>query len=62
MAAWEDNLPPLVREKLASIGEPTPQEKARMKEVDNPGSTLAEFFKGHLGPESLLGNESSNWV
>jgi len=54
MGAWEDRLPPLLREKLAATGEPTLEEKARMKELDNLNSVLAEFFKGGLDSESLF--------
>ncbi len=54
MGAWEDRLPPLMREKLAATGELTPEEKARMKELDNLNSVLAEFFKGGLDSEGLF--------
>jgi thioredoxin 1 len=54
MEAWEDRLPPLIREKLARIGQPTPEEKARMKELDNLDSVLAQFFKGDLDSERLF--------
>jgi thioredoxin 1 len=54
MEAWEDRLPPLIREKLARIGQPTPEEKARMKELDNLDSVLGQFFKGDLDSESLF--------
>ncbi len=33
MSEWEENLPLIMREKLARIGEFTPEEKARMKET-----------------------------
>jgi len=32
MSEWEEKLPPIMREKLARIGEITPEEKARMKD------------------------------
>jgi thioredoxin 1 len=54
MGTWEDTLPPLMKEKLARIGQPTPEEKARMKELDNLDSVLAQFFKGDLDSERLF--------
>jgi len=54
MGAWEDRLPPLMREKLAATGELTPEEKARVKELDNLNSVLVEFFKGGLDSEGLF--------
>ncbi len=53
MAEWQDDLPPLVREKLARIGDASPDEKARMKELSNLDSLLADFFGGAVDPEGL---------
>lgn len=53
MGEWEDKLPPLMREKLARIGEASPEEKARMKELGNLNSLLAEYFGGALDSEGL---------
>ena len=53
MAEWQDDLPPLVREKLAKIGDASPEEKARMKELSDLDSLLADFFGGVVDPEGL---------
>jgi thioredoxin 1 len=53
MAEWQDDLPPLVREKLARIGDASPEEKARMKELSELDSLLADFFGGAVDPEGL---------
>jgi len=53
MAEWQDDLPPLVREKLARIGDASPEEKARMKELSDLDSLLADFFGDVVGPEGL---------
>jgi len=53
MAEWEEKLPPIMREKLARIGEVTPQEKEKMKDLDRLTSLLAEFHKGELNSEGL---------
>ena len=53
MAQWQDDLPPLVREKLARIGDASPEEKARMKELSDLDSLLADFFGGIVDPEGL---------
>lgn len=53
MAEWEEKLPPIMREKLARIGEVTPEEKESMKEIEQLTSILSEFYKGKLNPEGL---------
>jgi len=53
MAEWEEKLPPIMREKLARIGEVTPEEKESMKEIEQLTSVLSEFYKGKLNPEGL---------
>lgn len=53
MAEWEEKLPPIMREKLARIGEVTPEEKERMKEIEQLTSMLSEFYMGKLNPEGL---------
>ena len=53
MAEWEEKLPPIMREKLARIGEVTPEEKESMKEIEQLTSILSEFYKGELNPEGL---------
>lgn len=47
------DLPPRVRERLAQIGDASPEEKSRMKDMGHLESLLAEFFKDELGPEEL---------
>ena len=53
MAEWEEKLPPIMREKLARIGEVTPEEKERMKDLDQLTSLLSGFYTGQLNPEGL---------
>ena len=53
MAEWQDDLPPLVREKLARIGDASPEEKERMKELSSLDSLLADFFAGVVEREGL---------
>ena len=53
MAEWEEKLPPIMREKLARIGEVTPEEKESLKEMEQLTSILSEFYKGQLNPEGL---------
>ena len=53
MPEWEENLPPIMREKLARIGEVTPGEKERMKDLDEMTSLLLRFYKGELSAEGL---------
>jgi len=53
MSEWEEKLPPIMREKLARIGEITPEEKARMKDLDQLTSLLSGFYKGETTSEAL---------
>ena len=53
MEEWEEKLPPIMREKLARIGEVTPEEKESMKELEQLTSILSEFYRGKLNPEGL---------
>ena len=53
MSEWEEKLPPIMREKLARIGEITPEEKARMKDLDQLASLLSGFYKGEITSEAL---------
>lgn len=65
MTDWERRLSPLAREKLARIGDPTPEEKERMKDQQELKSLLAEFYRGELGPESLwrrLGEQRKTYL
>ena len=53
MSEWEENLPPRMREKLARIGEFTPAEKEKMKDLDQLASLLSGFYKGEITSEAL---------
>jgi len=53
MATWEDKLPPIMREKLAGIGDLTPEEKARMKAAEQLSGVLAAFYKGDIDSDGL---------
>jgi hypothetical protein len=53
MGEWEEKLPPIVREKLAKVGEATPEEKERIKDSEKLDSLLATFYKGQLSSEEL---------
>ena len=53
MSEWGENLPPIMREKLARIGEITPGEKERMKDLNEMTSLLSRFYKGELSAEGL---------
>lgn len=53
MADWENKLSPLARERLARIGELSPEEKERMKNEQRLKSLLAEFYTGQLDSEGL---------
>ncbi len=55
MAEWEEKLSPLMKERLAKIGEATPEEKEGMKDSHLLDSFLSEFYKGELSPEGLWG-------
>jgi len=46
-------LSPLAREKLAQIGELTPEEKARLKYSRHLASVLSDYFTAKLSPEDL---------
>jgi hypothetical protein len=53
MAQWEEKLPPIIRERLARIGEATPEEKEQMRDSERLNSLLSEFYKGELDSEGL---------
>ena len=53
MVNWEDNLPPIVRQRLATIGELTPEEKENMMASERVDSLLSKFHEGRIDPESL---------
>jgi hypothetical protein len=53
MAEWEENLPPLIRERLARIGKLTKEERERILDSEKADSLLAEFYRGEISPEEL---------
>jgi hypothetical protein len=53
MKNWEKDLPPIARDRLAKIGELTPEEKERMLDSEKVDSLLSEFYQGQIDPESL---------
>jgi len=53
MADWKKGLPPIMKNKLAEIGEVTEEEKKRMKELEKLDSVLRDFFKGQLNVQGL---------
>jgi hypothetical protein len=53
MADWEERLPPIVRERLARMGDMTSEEKERMKDSDVIDSLLSEFYRDELNSEGL---------
>ncbi len=53
MREWEKELSPLIKEKLARIGEITSEEREVMKDFERLDSLLSEFYKGQLDAEGL---------
>jgi hypothetical protein len=53
MGDWEKDLSPLARERLAKIGEFTPEEKGKMLDSEKVNSLLSEFYQGQINPEGL---------
>ncbi len=53
MRNWEQDLSPIARERLATLGELTQEEKDRMVDSEKVTSLLAEFYQGQINPESL---------
>jgi len=53
MKNWEEDLPPIARERLARIGGLTQEEKERMVDSEKVNSLLSEFYQGQIDPESL---------
>jgi hypothetical protein len=50
---WEEDLPPIARERLARIGELTQEEKEKMIDSEKVNSLLSEFYQGQIDSESL---------
>lgn len=53
MRNWEEDLPPIARERLAKIGELTQEEKEEMVDSEKVNSLLSEFYQGQIDPENL---------
>ena len=53
MRNWDKDLPPLARERLAKIGELTPEEKEKMVDSEKVDSLLSEFYLGQIDSDSL---------
>ena len=53
MAQWDDNLSPLMKERLARIGEISAEDKERMKSLEQLSSLLADFYAGRLDSDGL---------
>lgn len=53
MTEWNKELPPNIRDRLAKIGDVTPEEKERITERERLNSLLTEFYKGFLNSEGL---------
>lgn len=53
MVELSKGLPPNIRDRLAKIGELTPEEKERITERERLNSLLKEFFEGFLNSEGL---------
>lgn len=53
MRNWDKDLPPLARERLAKIGELTPEEKEKMVDSEKVDSLLSEFYQGQIDSDSL---------
>jgi len=49
---WGKGLSPIAREKLARIGELTPEEKEEMRVSEKVNSLLSEFYQGKIDPEA----------
>jgi hypothetical protein len=53
MPTWEDQLPPLMKERLAAVSEAGPDERDLLKQREEVQSHLAEFYKHELDPDEL---------
>jgi hypothetical protein len=53
MKNWENELPPIARERLAKVGDLTQEEKEKMVDSEKVNSLLSEFYQGQIDPESL---------
>jgi hypothetical protein len=53
MKNWDEDLPPLARERLAKIGELTAEEKEKMADAEKVNSLLSEFYLGQIDSDNL---------
>jgi len=53
MRNWDEDLPPLARERLAKIGELTEEEREKMVDAEKVNSILSEFYLGQIDPDNL---------
>lgn len=53
MRNWDEDLPPLARERLAKIGELTEEEKEKMVQDEKVNSLLSEFYIGEMNTDNL---------
>jgi len=53
MTDWEKELPPVVKLRLAELGETTQEDKKRIKELENLNEILEQFYKGQLDARDL---------
>jgi len=53
MPTWEDQLPPLMRARLAAIGESGPEERDLARQREEAHSLLAEFYRDEPDPVAL---------
>ena len=53
MRNWNEDLPPLARERLARIGELTAEEKEKMVDDEKVNSLLSEFYLGQIDSDNL---------
>lgn len=53
MTDWEESLPPIVRERLARMGDMTSEERERMRDSEVVDSLLAGFYRDEFDSEGL---------
>jgi len=53
MRNWNEDFPPLARERLAKIGELTAEEKKKMVDDEKVNSLLSEFYLGQIDSDNL---------
>ena len=53
MKNWDEDLPPLARERLAKIGELTAEEREKMADAEKVNSLLSEFYLGQIDSNNL---------